>query len=614
MEEKRGQMTKPGTICDLFFSNVTTFDKSDAFISKRDGCWKSISTREFKEAVESLAIGLKSLGLSKGDRVALLSENRPEWLVADFAILTIGCVTVPIYPTLNARDTAYIVGDSDAVLAVVSCASQAEKLLAQQASIPKVRDMVLMDPGKERVEGFISMSEIQFRGREKLKEKPGLHEELASRVEPGDLASIVYTSGTTGVPKGVMLSQGNFSENFKATLKRFQVSKDDLLLSFLPLSHVFERLVEFLMFSAGASIAYAENFQNVADNIVEVRPTIMASVPRLFEKVYAKILDQASQGPGIKKVFVHYCVRICREWAANELEAGAKKPLLNLAHALVDALFSRKLRKKMGGRLRFFASGGGPLARDLGLFYYGAGIPIAEGYGLTESSPIIAVNRLEKLKFGSVGPAIDKVEVRLEEDGELLVRGPNIMLGYHKLPDATAEAMTADGWLRTGDIAEIDGDGYIFITDRKKELIVTAGGKKVAPQPIENLLKMNKYVSMAMVVGDRKPYPAALVAPNWQNVTAYAERKGVKGLDRQALCRHPQIWHLFTNVLARANVHLSRFEQVKRCRLLERDFSLEEGELTPTMKLKRRVIIERCGALIEEMYASREDWPDGGNS
>jgi long-chain acyl-CoA synthetase len=600
-------MAEPRTLCDAFFDTVDSRPRADALCAERDGAWMRISTAEVGRAVEEIALGLRALGVGKGDKVVLLSENRPEWLLLDYAILTLGAVTVPIYATLNARDTAQIVRDSDAIVAVVSDSSQAQKLLAHLPDLPLIRHWILMAETPAGMEAFVTLGALREKGREEASSHPGLHRRLASEVQPADLASLVYTSGTTGQPKGVMLTHANFVRDFLSALEVIDIRNGDRSISVLPLSHAFQRLADFALFYRGVSLAYVASIDRVSQALGHVRPTVLVAVPRLFEKIYGRMLDTAARGSYLKKVLVHWGVRTCREWARQELEGGRAGLWLKFQHKAADALVSSRLRKGLGGRLRIVISGGAPLGKELGLFFYGAGVPITEGYGLTESAPIIAANPMGRPKYGSIGIPVPGVDVRIDEDGELLARGPNIMQGYYKLPEATAEALTQDGWLRTGDIARLDEDGYIFITDRKKELLVTAGGKKVAPQPIENLLKQNKYVSQAVLVGDGRPFVTALLVPNWENVFLYTRRKGLATEDREALCVHPQVRHLFQNVLDRANVQLSRFEQVKRCAVLAREFSQDQGELTPTMKCKRRVILQRYSDLIEGLYGGEED-------
>ncbi|MCI4397924.1 MAG: long-chain fatty acid--CoA ligase [Acidobacteria bacterium] len=595
------------TLCDLFFHVTEDHDRPDLLKVKRDGAWQQISTREFKGVVRDLSCGLMSLGVKPGDKVVLLSEDRPEWPMAEFAILTAGAVNVALYPTLNAKDSAYIVNDSDAEIAVVSTPEQAAKLLSVKSAMPKLREVIVMD-WREGIEpGCLQWEQILSRGRDFDKSQPGRHEKVARAVVPDDLASIVYTSGTTGEPKGAMLTHRNFVENARGGMQVLSFKPSDQAIVFLPLSHVYERTADYCYFWSGASLAYAESIDKVAENMGEVKPTIGAAVPRFYEKVYAKILEQAAHAPYIKKVLIHFCVRTANEWAANWAAGKRAGAWLSFKHKLGDIILYGKIRAKMGGRLRFFISGGAPLPKELGLFFFGMGIKICEAYGLTETSPGLAGNGEERPRFGSIGRCVPNVQLKIAEDGELLAKGPNIMKGYYKKPEATAEVFTKDGWFMTGDIATVDAEGYYYITDRKKEILVTAGGKNVAPQPIENMLKMNKYVSQAVLIGDRRPYITALIVPNWENLKDYAKSKGLDLKEQSQFCGHPQIMHLYGNVLARTNAQLSHHEQIKKCRLLSRELTQEDGELTPTLKVKRRVIAERYGKVIESMYADGSD-------
>jgi len=595
------------TLCDLYFHNADDLKRPDALMRKKQGLWEAVSTEELARNVEAISCGLVDIGLRPGDKVLLLSEDRPEWLMADFAILTAGAITVPPYATLSAKDTAYMANDCDAEVAIVSTVAQADKLLSQKASIPKLKTIVIMDPPEGGKNELLPWPDLIKRGRAHAEKNPGAHRKAASAVAPDDVATIIYTSGTTGVPKGVMLTHRNLVENCRSGLDRIHLTPEDTALVFLPLSHSFERMIDYCYFWKGQRIAYAESMNTVAENLREVRPSIAAAVPRFFEKSYARLMEQAAHSGYLKKVLIHWSVKVLSEWA--EVEGGGKKVKVGLAlkRAMADRVVGSALRAKMGGRLKHFISGGAPLPRELGVLFYGAGIRITEGYGLTETSPVISVNGEGRIKFGSPGKPVYNVEVRIAEDGEIIVRGPNVMKGYYKLPEQTAEVLTEDGWLSTGDIGRIDEEGYLFITDRKKELLVTAGGKKVAPQAIEALLKKNKYVEQAVLIGDRRPFITALIYPNWENVVDYAARHGVDKADPRDLCEHAAVKHLFNNVLDRTNAELSHFEQIKKCKLLPRELTQENGELTPTLKVKRRVIDQRYASLIEELYAGGEE-------
>jgi len=594
------------TLCDVFFQSVENLPRPDMLLAKRNGSWRQWSSEEVKEAVMALSYGLMDLGVNPGDKVALISEDRPEWLMADYAILTAGAATVPPYATLNAQDTAYIVNDCDAQVAIVSNAEQAAKLLSQRGALKTLRDIIIMDVPPGGAGTMLAWEDVLRRGAILREKEPELHRKKAAAVVPEDLATIIYTSGTTGVPKGVMLTHRNFVENVRGGLDRITVGPTDRALVFLPLSHSFERMLDYVYVLSGMSLAYAESIDKVADNMGEVHPTLMAAVPRFYEKVYAKVLDQAAHSSALRKTLVHWSINTTTAWA--ELAGTGKRvgPWLGFKYGIAKHLVPKKLQARTGGRMRFFVSGGAPLARHLAVFFWGCGLPICEGYGLSETTPVVTVNGEHNIRFGSIGRPLVNVEVRIAEDGELFVRGPNVMKGYYKLPEATAEVLAADGWFATGDIASQDDEGFLYITDRKKELIVTASGKNVAPQLLENLLKTNKYVSQAVVIGDKRPYITALIVPNWGNVADYAKSKGVDIAETPKLCEESHVKHLFTMVLERANAQLSRYEQIKKCKLLPRELTQEDDELTPTLKVKRRVINERYAQQIEELYAASD--------
>jgi long-chain acyl-CoA synthetase len=451
-------------------------------------------------------------------------------------------------------------------------------------------------------------------GKGAIARDPGLVTRLGSAVKPRDLATLIYTSGTTGVPKGVMLTHANLVSNVQDALLDFPISEADTVLSVLPLSHIFERMADhFTMISRGVCVAYAESLDTFARDLLEVRPTIVMCVPRLFEKMYRRILDAAIAAPMVKRAIFFGARDVATAWARARGNGHRPSPLLALQHALSDRLVYRTLRERVGGRLRFFISGGAPLGAEIAQFFFGAGLPVLEGYGLTETSPVIAVNRIQTNKPGTVGPPIAHVLVRIAGDGEIVVKGPGVMKGYLNLPAETAAALE-DGWFHTGDIGHLDRDGFLVITDRKKDLLVTAGGKKVAPQPIENALKTLPWVSEAVLLGDGRPYVTALVVPNFQQLEAYARYKGIAFVTHTDLVHHPAIHELFARKIAEVTSGLARFEQIKRFTLIEREFRQDEGDLTPTLKVRRKIIAEKFAPVIEAMYAGHETpGLDGGD-
>jgi len=595
-------MSTPLTLNDLFFNAVEQYSSKAAAVRyKAGGTWHDITHQELARRVRHASLGLRELGVQPGDRVAIMSPNRPEWAIADFACLTARCADVPVYPTLPAKQAAYVIRDSGAVAVFVADAEQYAKVAETRADIPALRHVILFD-GEPADAGTMTMGALERLGASAESRTPN-YERDARAVKPDDLATLIYTSGTTGDPKGVMLTHRNFTSNVVAALPRLPVGADDSALSLLPLSHSFERMGgHYTLFHAGVTIAYAENIELVAANMQEVRPTVLLAVPRLYEKIYGRVLENAMAGSSLKRRIFFWAKRNGEAWADRVL-AGQPVPAgLGIKRAIGDRLVFSKLRARTGGRIRFFVSGGAPLSADIAKFFYAAGLPILEGYGLSESSPVICLNPLEKPKLGTVGPAISGVEVRIAEDGEILARGPNIMKGYHNKPDATREAVDTDGWLHTGDIGELDAEGYLRITDRKKDIIVTAGGKNIAPQPIENLIKTNGFVANAVMLGDKRKFPIMLVVPNRDALLKWATERGLPTADYDALLAHPDaVAKVEREVMANLR-DLASYETPKKFVLLATDFSIESGELTPTMKVKRRVVEQRYKDLIERAF------------
>ena len=595
-------MPDPRTLPELFHQAVTRYHCRPIMMYKAGGEYVSIPAPEFREEVDLAAHGLIDLGVAPGTRVALLSENRPGWAFADLAILSAGAWSVPIYTSLTPDEIQFILEDSGAVACFVSNQAQLDKILAIRDRCPALECIVTLDPIETEEPGVHKARSLVERGREAREKRPDALDERLQAIDPEDTASILYTSGTTGRPKGVMLSHRNFVSNVIDSLKSLAIRAEDVHLSFLPLSHSFERTAGYyIMIHAGVTIAYAESVDRVIDNMAEIRPTVMTSVPRLYEKMYAGLLQKASEAGGLKKGIVFWARRVGIEYAEKEVGGGGGGPALRLKHRLADRLVYAKLRERMGGRIRFFVSGGAPLAPVIAKFFYAAGLPILEGYGLTETSPVIAVNTFERLRFGTVGPPIDNVEVRIEADGEILVRGPNIMQGYYNQPEKTAAVMTEDGWFRTGDIGLLE-DGFLKITDRKRDLIKTSGGKFIAPQPLENELKTSRYVSQAVVVGNKRKYASVLIVPNFDNLRAFAREKGLDPGDVESLFQAEPVQDLYEQVLAELNQGLASYETLKKYRLVPQEFTIEAGELTPTLKVKRRVIEEKYADLIDTLY------------
>ena len=600
----------PRTLPELFLQAVERHDRPDLMRYKAGGDWAKIPAREFREEVELAAHGLIALGIEAGDRVALLSENRPGWALADLATLSAGAWVVPIYTSLPPDEVQYILENSGARACVVSTASQLAKVTEVRDRCPSLSWVISLDPVEREEEWLLTARQLVERGREARASRPSAVDERPAGIDPEETATILYTSGTTGRPKGVMLSHRNLVTNTIDALESLEITPSDLHLSWLPLSHSFERLAgHYIMLHAGVSIAYAESIEKVVDNMREVRATVTLGAPRLYEKMYAAVLQSASDAGGLKKGIAFWARRVAIEYSEAEVGGKGAGPWLRLKRGLADRLVFAKIRERVGGSMRFFVSGSAPLAPVIMKFFYAAGMPILEGYGLTETSPVVSVNTFEDMKFGTVGKTIRNVEVRIEPDperpggdGEILIRGPNVMQGYYRLPEKTAEVMTADGWFRTGDIGILDADGFLAITDRKKDLIKTSGGKYIAPQPIENELKTSRYVTQAVVVGNKRKYASVLIVPNFENLAAWARQLGLPADDPKALIAHPGIQELYEEVLEKVNADRPSYETIKKFRLLERDFTIDAGELTPTLKVKRAAIEAKHSDLIDTMY------------
>jgi long-chain acyl-CoA synthetase len=569
---------------------------------RRDGRWTALDYRELAERVHAASIGLRELGVREGDRVAILSENRPEWAITDYACLTARATNVPIYPTLPARQVQYILRDSGAVAIVLSTAAQLEKLRSIREHLPALRHVIAID-ADARGPDVLPFDELLACGRAALTRHPGWRAH-ALAAAPDDLATLIYTSGTTGDPKGVMLTHGNIASNVTTCVGLFAFGEGDECLSFLPLSHIFERMFgHYSMFHAGVVISYAGSIDTVAADMKELRPTMMASVPRLYEKIFSRVLDAVRASPAPRRRIFAWARRVGEAWVERTLAGEPVPAMLALQRRVADRLVFATLRARTGGRIRFFISGGAPLSPEIAKFFFAAGMPILEGYGLTETSPVMAVNTFGRTRLGTVGRPIPGVEIRIASDGEIITRGPNVMRGYFEKPDATAAAIDPDGWFHTGDIGLLDADGYLKITDRKKDLIVTAGGKNIAPQPIENLAKSSKFVSNAVMLGDRRPFPIMLVVPNAEPLKAWAARHGLQANEMDRLCRLPEVHTKLEREVRKTLRDLAQFEMPKKFLLLPRDFSVEGGELTPTLKVRRRVVEERHKAAIEALYA-----------
>jgi long-chain acyl-CoA synthetase len=583
-------MSDPSTTLDLF-ARWRAATPPPALIDARGGGEVRLAAAEVTRRVAGLARGLAALGVGKGDRVAVLCGNRPEWHVLDLALHHLGALDVPIYTTLLAPQVAAIVRDSGARAIVVENADQLAKVREIRAACPELAEVVLVDGEVGDARAFAACTEPLD-----LAEAERYLEACRGSVAPSDLATLIYTSGTTGEPKGAMLTHDNFV--FDAVSSASQVpwpaQGGEVALSFLPLSHVLERLVDYIYFLRGVSIAYCGVLE-IADGFARVRPHLFTAVPRVYEKIHDKIMAEVSHGSAVKQALFRKAVEV----AVADYRRGGK----SLLNRIFDPLVYKKIRHGFGGRLRFSISGGAPLPAFVGEFFHAVGVLVLEGYGLTETSPVISVNTPARHRIGTVGPLIPGVEVKIAADGEILTRGRHVMRGYWNKPEATAAAIASDGWFATGDIGELGADGMLRITDRKKDLLVTAGGKNVAPQPIENLLKASPLIENAVLFGDRKPFVVALLVPSFEELDRWAKERGIDTADRAALLAHPEVVAAFQTVVDEVNRGLARFEAVKRFRLIAEPFTMDQGELTPTLKVKRRVVEKKYAAAIESLYA-----------
>ncbi|MBC8478422.1 long-chain fatty acid--CoA ligase, partial [bacterium] len=584
-----------------------------AFSSLVAGEYQDLSYAEAGLQVRRLAIALKEkLGLERGDRASIISFNRYEWALADLALGSLGVVTAPVYPNLPAELAAKVLRDATPVVVVVEDDEQLEKILSVRESLPELKWIVQLPGSTSRAEEDIfQLDDLLATGEQLLPQDPGFPDEIVKTLELDDVHTLVYTSGTTGDQKGVMLTHRNILSNIEDLAQVVSITHDDVLLSFLPLSHSYERTAGYyLPLYHGAKIAYAENMLTVGDNMGQVSPTVMTAVPRFFEKMRARVIDNVNQGPPLKRRIFYWALKIGGKRFA-ELEQGSVSTWTAFRFRLAERLVFKKISDRLGGRLRFFVSGAAPLDRKLGEFFFSAGVLILEGYGITETSPVITCNTPQKFKFGTVGMPIPSVEVIIADDGEILTRGPNLMKGYYNRPDDTA-AVIVDGWYHTGDIGFVGSDGMLRITDRKKNLIVTSGGKNVAPQPIEILLAQSPLIEQVLLVGDRRHFISAMIVPNFEKLEEAARVKDLRFHSTQELVELPEVYRIVQAEVDRLTVDLGRYERPRRIALLGREFSIEEGEMTPSLKIKRGFVLEKYSQMIEEIYRDTEG-EDGGH-
>lgn len=605
----------PRTLNELLATAVRRRASEIVMRFKRGKQWLEITGAELDERVRNVALGLHALGVKPGERVALLAESSPEWSLTDYAILATGAVNVPIYPTQAVDQVEFILRNSGARVLFVSTNRQLKRVTAALEALKKDRPRIILfeapkdDTTKENLKDVLAISELEKLGAEERTRQPKLYEELMTKAQPEDLATIIYTSGTTGDPKGVMLTHRNLVNNAVNSGKVFELRPDDVALSFLPLSHVFERTVLYIYMLYGVQICYARGVEYVGEDIKEIRPTVVTAVPRLFEKIYATINKRASDQPPWKQKLFHRAVKLGREAAVLQ-DQGKRVPLgTALELKALDKLVFSKWREAVGGRLRFFVSGGAALPSDLAYIFLGAGITILQGYGLTETSPVVSFNRQGANRVGTIGTPIPGVKVKAAADGELLVQGDNVMQGYYLMEDESAQVLKEydDGlWFHTGDIGTIDADGYIRITDRKKDLLKTSLGKYIAPQPIENLIRGIPMVEQVIVIGNARKFPAALIVPNLDALRTYAKTLSLEVKETAQLAQQPRIHEYFKKKVDEITRELAPHEKIKKIALIPQEFTIEGGELTPSLKIRRKFVEDKYRDVIDALYPKFE--------
>ena len=586
------------------FSSVFTHYRGQAskfpIARKVNGVYEPIFYNTLEEDVRHFSAFLKHNGITSKDRVAILSENRPGWYLTDMAILNLGAINVPLYPSLPPNQIEYILNNCSAKAIVVSNMLQLGKIISIWQNLPELCLVIVMNRLEESIEDVLDLNQAKEEGKKILDEKPWFLE--AAPVEPDDVATIIYTSGTTGLPKGVMLTHRNICENVKSSSSIICLDESDCGLSFLPLSHAYERTGGYyLLFSCGARIYLAESVETISLNMSEAQPTIIFTVPRLFDRIKMSILKQISAESTIKQKVFNWALSTGEKYHREITSKGKSSTFLSLQHSLAEKLVYHKIKNKLGGKLRYFVSGGAALPQKIGEFFQALDISILEGFGLTETSPITNVNRPGKIKYGTVGPTVDNVQLKIAEDGEILFKGPNIMKGYWKDEEATRQVIK-DGWFYTGDIGEVDKDGYLKITDRKKHIIVTSGGKNIAPMPIENLITDSLYVDQVIVIGEKRPFLIALIVPEFNKLKEFAAAEGIQFSSNKELIQNKSVLQIFEKLMRTVSRQLATHEKVRKFLLVDDAFTVENGHMTPTLKVKRKEIITKYAAEIDKVY------------
>ncbi len=598
---------EPQTLAELFYYASEKHPREDVLNYKKDGKWHAVSSAEILERSENIALGLHTLGVEKGERAAILASNSPDWTLTDAGCQIAGIVDVPIYTTLTPDSIKYILDDAEAKVFFVENLEKFERFKEQVLECKTLEHIIFFGSETIESEDALTLDELEKRGAELKLKKPELIKEMISAGETDDIATLIYTSGTTGEPKGVMLSHGNLLSNVIDVGESYNFTEKDVSLSVLPLSHVFERTGMYVYIFNGMSVYYAESIEKVADNLQEVRPTMFVGVPRIFEKVYAKAKLKAANQSSFKEKIFDWAIDLGKDFAERKEKGKKISGFEGIKHSLADKLVFSKMRAFFGGRLRFCITGGAALSDNIYLIFNGADISIMQGYGLTETSPVITSSNPINVKLGASGRPIRNVEIRIAEDGEVEVSGPNIMHGYYNKPDATRDTFTDDGWFKTGDIGEIDDDGFLRITDRKKELFKTSGGKYIAPSPIEQMIKSSRFVSQVVLIGNSRKFASALIVPDFEQLKSYAKNHNWNLSEPLEFVESENVLRLFEQEIDKYCTGLARFETVKKVALLKDELTVEGGELTPTLKIKRRIIDEKYEKVIDKLYADADD-------
>ena len=591
-------------IAAMFLSTVQKCASKELFVYKKNNNWISLNGQDIQITVEDVSFGLRSLGIQKKSNISILSNNSPKWAMCDYGIICSVMTTVTIYPTLISSQIEYILKNSNSKLVFVENQEQLNKIKHCLDSCDDLQYIVVMDDSCENETDYIiNFVTLLDKGKAFSQNYELSFEDMISSIDDRDVLTIIYTSGTTGVPKGVVLTHKNLLSNVEATLKVADFNQNERFLSFLPLSHVLERMGgHYTAFSIGATIYYAESMETIAENMVESKPTIVVCVPRVFEKIHTKFIEGLKSAPKIRRKLFYWALNVGKKYSSLKLNKENPSFLLKLKYGIADKLIYSKVKARFGGNIKFFVSGGAPLSKELAEFFAAVDMTILEGYGLTETSPVLTVNSPTDLKFGYVGKPLFNVEVKIAEDGEILAKGPNIMTGYYKNEEATAEVFDEEGWFKTGDIGHIDEDGFLKITDRKKSLIVTSAGKNIAPAPIEVKLISSPYIEQVHIIGDKRNFLTALIVPNFDSIINYLKDTNNNLSDPNAIVEHSDVLNLFDKELEESMVDFARFEKVKKFTLISEPFSIEKGEMTPKMSIVRKVVEKNYSEIIDKMY------------